>query len=137
MTQLYASVAVGTAATLMAIILLYLCINVEGRRPVVALRRRWAATGTRTSGLVLALISAVAAYSFARIPADELSEPNGASALSALAPSMQSTADDSNESSPADQVALKALREYADKIDAGSQSTDGISPTPESAGCAA
>ena len=47
MTQLYASVATGTAATLMAITLLLLRLNLKGRRPVVALMRRWVATGTR------------------------------------------------------------------------------------------
>ena len=133
MTQLYASVATGTAATLMAITLLLLRLNLKGRRPVVALMRRWVATGTRESGFVLALISAIAAYSFARIPAHKLSELNGASALSALAPSTRSTANDSNESSPADQTALEALRAYADKIDPNSQSTAAMSATSESA----
>ena len=33
MTQLYASVATGTAATLMAITLLLLRLNLKGRRP--------------------------------------------------------------------------------------------------------
>ena len=94
MTQVYASVATGTAATLMAITLLLLRLNLKGRRPVVALMRRWVATGTREFGFVLALISAIAAYSFARIPAHELSELNGASALSALAPSTRSTANE-------------------------------------------
>ena len=133
MTQHYASVAIGTAATLMAITLLLLRVKFQGRRPVVTLMRRWVATGTRTSGLVLALISAIAAYSFARIPAHEPSEPNGTSALSALAPSMQSTANDSDKSSPADQAALEALRAYADKIDGKRQSTAVMSTAPESA----
>lgn len=134
MTQLYASVAVGTAATLMAITLLLLRLNFEGRRPVVALMRRWVATGTRTSGLVLALISAIAAYSFARIPTHELSESGGASAISASAPSIESAADDSDENSPADQSALEALRAYTDKLDANGQSAADTSAAPESAG---
>jgi cytochrome c-type biogenesis protein CcmH len=133
MTQLYASVATGTAATLMAITLLLLRLNFQGRRPVVALMRRWVATGTRKSGLVLAVISAIAAYSFARIPTHELSEPNGASTPSAAAPSTRSTANDSNESSPADQTALEALRAYADKIDPDSPSTAAMPATSESA----
>jgi cytochrome c-type biogenesis protein CcmH/NrfG len=133
MTQFYASVATGTAATLMAITLLLLRLNLQGRRPVVALMRRWVATGTRNSGLVLALISAIAVYSFARIPAHELNEPNSTSALSASVPSAQSSTNDSNESSPADQTALKALRAYADKIAPDSQSTAAMSATPESA----
>ena len=54
MTQLYASVAIGTAATLMATILLLLRPKLKGRRPFVALTRRWVAAGTRTSGFVLA-----------------------------------------------------------------------------------
>lgn len=129
MTQLYASVAVGTAATLMTITLLLLRLNIEGRRPVVVLVRRWVAADTRTSCLILALISAIAAYSFARIPVHELSESNSASALSTA-----STASEWDENSPADQTALEALRAYANKIDSNSRSTAAKSSEPESAG---
>ena len=132
MTQLYASIAVGTAATVMAIVLLFLRVSFKGRRPAVAFMRRWIATGTLTSSLALALISAIAAYAFASIPAHESSEPGGA-LLSVLDPSAQRTADDSDKSSPADQAALEALRAYADKADAGTQSKAATSPTPESA----
>ena len=71
MTELNASVAIGTAATLLAVILLLLRANVQGRRPVVALMRRWVAARSSTSGLVLALLAAIAVLSFARIPATE------------------------------------------------------------------
>ena len=53
MTQLYASVAIGTAATLLAAILVLLRAKFQGRRPFVALTRRWVAASNRTSGLVL------------------------------------------------------------------------------------
>ena len=128
MTQLYACVAIGTAATLLAIILLLLRVKIKGRRPVLALIRRWVAAGARTSNLVLALLSAFAFYSFALIPTDKRSEPNGASALSTITPSMQRMANDSGESAPADQ-ALQALRAYADKIDSTQQSAAAKSPT--------
>jgi cytochrome c-type biogenesis protein CcmH len=122
MTQLYASVAACTAATLLAVALLLLRLNIVGRRPVVVLMRRWVAAGTRTSGLVLALITAIAAYSFTRIPAHELSELKAASVVSASAPSIESMANDSDENLPADQAALDALRAYTDKLDANGQS---------------
>lgn len=133
MTQFYASVAVSTAATLMAITLLLLRLNFEGRRPVVALMRRWIATGPRTSGLVLALISAVAVYSFALIPSHELSEANDTSAANALTLPTENAANISDESPPSDQTALENLRSYADKLDANGQSTTATSSAPVSA----
>lgn len=136
MTQLYASVAIGTAATLLAIILLLLRAKFRGRRPAVALVARWVATGTRTSGFVLALLSAIAVYAFARGPANELGGSSSTSALSVLAgsasaPSIQGTAVDRDKSSPAAQ-ALDDLRAYVDTIDTKRQSTAAISPAPNS-----
>ena len=133
MTQLYASVATGTAATLMAITLLLLRINFEGRRPVVALMRRWVATGTRTSSFVLALIAATAVCSFALVPADELRESTRASAPSAFASPTQGAAIASDMDTPADQAALEALRAYTDQIDANGRSAAAMSAAPESA----
>jgi cytochrome c-type biogenesis protein CcmH len=132
MTQLYASVATGTAATLMAITLLLLRINFDGRRPLVALMRRWVATDTPTSSLVLALIAATAVCSFALVPADELRGSTRASASSAFAPPTQSAAIASDMDSP-DQAALEALRAYTDQIDANGRSRAAMSAAPESA----
>jgi cytochrome c-type biogenesis protein CcmH len=116
MTQFYASIVIGTAATATAIALLLLRLKVEGRRPAVALVRRWIATDTRTSGFVVALMISIAASSFASIPTHELTEPHGTSP-----PSASVAAGNENENSPADQAALVSLRAYVDKIDTNSQ----------------
>ena len=122
MTEFYAPVAIGTAATLMAITLLLLRSNFHGRRPAVALMRRWVATGTRTSVLVWALLSAIALSCFANIPTIEGSKSSSASALSGSsnAPSVQGIEFNSDESSSAAQ-ALESLRAYADDIDSKRQ----------------
>ena len=65
MTQLLVSIAIGTAAALLAILLLLLRTKIRGRRPVLALTRQWVATDSRTSALLVALLSAIATYAFA------------------------------------------------------------------------
>ena len=133
MTELYAPVAIGTAATLLATILLLLRANFQGRRPVVALTRRWVATSTHTSGIVLALLSAIAVSCFANIPAIEGSKSSSASALSGFsnAPSVQGTGFNSDESTSAAQ-ALESLRAYADNIDSKRESIAATSSPPGS-----
>ena len=128
MTQLYASVAIGTAATLLAAILVLLRAKFQGRRPFVALTRRWVAASTRTSGLVLGLLAVIAVSCFALIRADEASEFPGALDLGvhANAPSEEGMVSGSDESSPTQ--ALESLRAYADKIDAKRQSTAATPP---------
>ena len=132
MTQLYASVAIGTAATLLAAILVLLRAKFQGRRLFVALTRRWVAASTRTSGLVLGLLAVIALSCFALIRADEESEFPGALDLGihANAPSEEGTVSGSDESSPTQ--ALESLRAYADKIDANRQSTAATPPAPGS-----
>ena len=130
MIQTYTSVAIGTATTFLAVILLLLRAKFHGRRPALALAIRWVATGARSSGLVLALLSAIATYSFALIPTHENSKPSRASALSSLASSVQSTANVSEERAHADQN-LEALRAYADKIDGRPQSETAPSAATE------
>ncbi len=134
MTQLTALIAIGTAATVLAIVLLLVRAEFHGRRPVLALTRRWVAAGNRTSGLVLALLSAIAISSFAGLPARELRGASSASALSGseIAPSMQATASLTDESSP-DAKALQALRAYAGKIDAKAQSKAAMPAAAEAA----
>ncbi len=104
MTQLYASVAIGTTATVLAIILVLVRVKFNGRLPVLALTRRWVATGARTSALILALLTAVAAFSFARIPPHELHASTSASAFA--------------DESSSDAKALQDLQAYAETIDA-------------------
>jgi len=130
MIQLYASVAIGTAAALLAAILVLLRVKFQGRRLFVALTRRWVAASTRTSGLVLGVLGVIAVSCFALIRADEESKFNGALDLGvhANAPSEQGTVSGSDESSPTQ--ALESLRAYADKIDANRQSTAATPPAP-------
>jgi cytochrome c-type biogenesis protein CcmH len=129
MTQLYASVAIGTAATLLAALLLR--ANFQGRRPFVALTRQWVAASNRTSGVVLGLLAVIAVSCFASIRAYEENRFPGALDLSvdANAPSEQGTGSD--EGSPTQ--ALESLRAYADKIDANGRSTAATPPAPKSA----
>lgn len=106
MAPLSISVAAGTAATLLATLLLLLRAEFNGRRPFVALTRRWIATSTRTSGVTLALLSAIAVASFASLPQGTPDHP---------APSGSFDTGDA----AADQ-ALTDLRAYANNIDAES-----------------
>ena len=133
MTQLYVSVAIGTAATLLAAILVLLRAKFQGRRPFVALTRRWVAASNRTSGLVLGLLAVIAMSCFARIRADEENKFRNVldPSVHANAPSVQGMVSGSDESSPTTQ-ALESLRAYADEIDAKRQSTAATPPAPES-----
>lgn len=128
MIQLYAVVAVGTAAILLAILLLLLRAEFRGRRTVLALTRRWVAAGSGTSGFVIALLSAVAACAFALIPALERNERVSASAL----PPAQGTTDALDESSRSD-PALAALRAYLTKSGTERQSVAAMSSAPNEA----
>lgn len=134
MTQLYGSVAIGTGAALLAILLLLLRAEFRGRRPVLALTRRWVAASARSSTLVLALLSAIAVYCFAYVPAHVGSGSSSAAPprVIANAPTARGTASASGESS-GDPQALDALRAYADKLDPEKQSTAGTSPAAGSA----
>jgi cytochrome c-type biogenesis protein CcmH len=119
MGQLYASIAIGTAVTLSATVLFLLRIQVQGHRPILALTRRWVATTPRTSGLVLALLSAIAVFCFARI-ADEVWSNSGTSTVSSNFNSQTdaSGVDDSSDVASA----WAALHAYVDQIESNSKS---------------
>src|SRR5260221_9305020 len=124
MAQLYAMVATGTAATLLATVLLLLRVKLHGHRPALALARRWVATSAHTSGLALVLLAAIAVSCFAGILRNEVSPSSGGAALSVDdTPSTQNSAFDSDEGPNATQ-ALQSLRAYVNSIDANR------SPTP-------
>lgn len=133
MTQLYALVAIGTAATLLAIMLFSLRANIEGRKPVLVLMRRWAAMDTRTSGFVLALLCAIAVLSFAGIPTSERSVSSSTSSLPGL-PYAQFAKDTSvgSEDRASATPEMESLKAYADEIDAKNAST-AAKPPPSSA----
>lgn len=136
MTQIYASIAIGTAAALMAFILLLLRTTVQGRQPVVALAQQWAATGLGTSSVVVAVLAAIAVYSFAELPVNDARAAAGTSSLGALV-NIQSN-DGSGPSaaeSSSDPQALAALRAYADNI--GDKSSPPQAATPPAANATA
>jgi cytochrome c-type biogenesis protein CcmH len=132
MTEFYAPVAIGTAATLLATVLLLLRANFQGHRPVVTLTRRWVAASAHTSSLVLALLFAIAVSCFANIPEMEGRKFGGASALSGFSgAAVQGEGINSDESSSAAH-ALESLRAYAGNIDSKQESIAATSSPPDS-----
>ena len=117
MTHLIASSIIGTTATVLAISLLLLRAEVQGRRPVLALSQRWVELDARTSFVVVALLSAIAIFSFALMPALEQHTARAASA---------------HDSAPADQD-VEALRAYAGALSGNPQSGATVSSDPEPA----
>jgi tetratricopeptide (TPR) repeat protein len=123
MVQLYASVAIGTASTLLATILFLLRTEFQGRRPALALTRRWIASTRRTSGVVLALLSVIAVSCFASITDDGRRNSRAASALGDFdSHSVQTASSDLGDSPDAGQD-LEALRAYADRLNIKPKST--------------
>lgn len=107
MTQIYAAIAIGTAASLTTLTLILLRLNFRGNRPILALARRWTVTSSRASFAVLLPIGAVAAYSLASISAQNWSE-HQTSAMVDRAPIAS-----------VDGQAWDQLRDYAESIDDG------------------
>ena len=133
MTQLYASVAIGTAATLLAAILVLLRAKFQGRRPFVALTRRWVAASSRTSGLVLGALAVIAVSSFASIRADEESKfPRRARSGRSCKRAVRARHGIRDRRRTHLRRALESLRAYADEIDANRPSTAATPPAPGS-----
>jgi cytochrome c-type biogenesis protein CcmH len=128
MAELYASVAIGTAATLLATILFLLRAEFQGRRPVIAFTRRWVATTSRISGLVLALLSAVAVACFAHIADGQWNDSGGASASGGFDSQPLQTTSAGLDDSPDAGQSLEALRAYADQVDGSPKLTAGAAP---------
>lgn len=120
MNELYASISIGTAATLLAAILLLLRTKIQGQRPAIALARWWVAASTRTSCLVLAPLIAISVSCFAPISTTERYEPVGASAQGAHANTPSKQAAREPDEVPAAQE-FEALKAYADGIDSNPQ----------------
>lgn len=120
MQELYASIVVGTAATLLAAILLLLRTKIQGRRPAIALARWWVAASARTSGLVLALLIAIAVSCFAPMSTTERYELIGASAPGTLTNTSSKQAAREPDEIPVTQE-FEALKAYADDIDSNPQ----------------
>lgn len=122
MTQSYALIAIGTAAISLLAILVLLRLRFNGQRPILILMRRWMTTDARTSGLVLAAVSAIAAASFAAIPQAATGTATAHSAAASTAPAH--TAFDADED-------LAALQSYASSIDAPYEKASGKAATGE------
>lgn len=118
MPELTASIALGTAATLTALVLLLLRTGILSRRLFVTVISRWVAMGRFKSGLVLAMLGSIAIFSFASVPAafvtSATNPPNAAS---------------SEKKSDED---VEALRSYANSIDPTRTPAPAHSAAPES-----
>ncbi len=125
MTLLHVSIAVGTAAALLAVLLLLLRTEIRGRRLALALTRKWVATDSRTSALLVALLAAIAVYAFAFVPTGG---PHDAQSTSIPAPA------ESANNVPAigsdEDPELAALRAYAEKAGSGPQLAAETTPAP-------
>lgn len=128
MTQLYVTVSVGTAATLLALLLLLLRAAIPGRRTLLTLARWWVASDTRTSCLVLAPLSAIAGCAFAFVPA---SEWQGSLATAPNMPAPQTAAMSSVGRN--DDPALAALRAYVRDTEATQPTLGATSPPVDTA----
>lgn len=130
MAELETSIAAGTAAVLLATALLLVRLDINGRRPVLALVRRWSAAGAWSSALVVTLLLAIAVYCFDRVAAHQASYARDARSggASAAISHPVPVADASSGADP-----WQALSEYASKIDqGGSRTANAQSPAPTS-----
>jgi cytochrome c-type biogenesis protein CcmH len=119
MAEIYAPVAIATATTLMTTILLLSRASIHGRRPAVLLMRRWIGASARTSGVLLAVLSAITVLSLMRIDGQS-------NAIVASAPAGSDPTSDTGDS-PDPDGAFAALKSYADNVDAKSQRTPAAS----------
>ncbi|MBS0252750.1 MAG: tetratricopeptide repeat protein [Proteobacteria bacterium] len=128
MAQVFASVAVGTAVTLLATVLLLLRAPVHGRRPVVALTHRWIGADARTSGIVLVTLAAIAAACFVSIKEEASRGVDSFSMTSAGGAHVmpREAADTDGDADTAQ--AFADLRAYAADTNSSAPSTAGGSP---------
>lgn len=122
MTQSFALLAIGTAASSLLAILVLLRLRFNGQWPILTLARRWVTSDARTSSLVLAAVSAIAAVAFAAIPEAATGTATAHSAAASSQP--DHTAFDADED-------LAALQSYASSIDAPHEKVSGNAATGE------
>jgi cytochrome c-type biogenesis protein CcmH/NrfG len=118
MSESHAFIVVGTAASSLLALLILLRIQINGQRPILALTRRWVATPSPTSTLVIALVSTVALSAFAAI-----------TRIEADTQAIESTAPPSHTAFDADED-LAALRTYATSIEEPPHATTPSEPLP-------
>jgi cytochrome c-type biogenesis protein CcmH/NrfG len=109
MTELHVPAVIGTAASMLALVLLLLRSGGRGRRAVTMLAGRWVAAGTPIAGSTLAALMALAMACFAQVTTTggtaTSTPPTGPAAHMALAGAEGADAD------------LAALSGYANTID--------------------
>lgn len=105
MTHAFASIAIGTAASLMTLTLLLLRVGLH-RRNVFALTSRWIDAGRSTSLLVLTALLVIAAGSFASL---QLGGSSGGDSSGPIADAPDATSNGNQ--------ALQSLAAYAGNID--------------------
>jgi cytochrome c-type biogenesis protein CcmH/NrfG len=125
MTQLSVSIALGTATTVLAIILVLLKAEFNGRRPLESLTQWWIAASARTSFLVTGLLAVIAVFSFGRLSEVEQSKLHSE-------PTALGLVDGSGDSSSTTQE-LASLRAYTNTLDAKNQTTANAPPAPNAA----
>ncbi|WP_409560753.1 tetratricopeptide repeat protein [Hyphomicrobium sp. MC8b] len=127
MVQAFASIAVGTAVTLLAAVLLLLRMPLHGRRPVVALTHRWINVDTRTSGIVLGSLVAIAAACFVHI-AEAPSGVDGSSVISRSDVHVMPPEASDGKIEPDTAQAFADLRAYAANTNSGASPKAVASP---------
>jgi len=121
MSESHAFIIVGTAASSLLALLILLRVEINGHRPILALTRRWVATSSPTSTIVLAIIFTVALSAFAATTRTGADTQARESTTAAAPPSH--TAFDADED-------LAALRTYATSIDTPPHATAPNEPLP-------
>lgn len=127
MVQAFASIAAGTAVTLLAAVLLLLRAPLHGRRPVVALTHRWISADTRTSSIVLGSLVAIAAACFMHI-AEAPSSVDGSSMISGSDGHVMPPEAADGNIEPDTAQAFADLRAYAADTNSGASSKAVASP---------
>jgi cytochrome c-type biogenesis protein CcmH/NrfG len=115
MTPLYVSIAVGTAATVLATILVLLRAKWNGRRPMETLTQWWLAASARTSLLITGLLAVIALVSFGRLSEIEQSKLQSD-------PSALGVVEGSGDSSSTTQD-LASLRAYTNTLESTNKPT--------------
>lgn len=123
MAEFYLSIAIGTTATLVAIILVLLRTEFHGHGLIGALTRWWIAMDRHSSGIVVVLLCVIAVSSFAGIGDKESSNSLGTTTAGGPGPlHVQTEASNLDQDLDSNQ-ALDALRTYTNQIEAEPKST--------------
>jgi cytochrome c-type biogenesis protein CcmH/NrfG len=124
MTQLNVSITLGTTATILAIVLISLRAEFNGRRPLETFTQWWIAANARTSVIVTGLLAIIAVFSFGRLA--EVAEPP-----TSIPSPGQILVDGGTGDSSSTMQELASLRAYTNTLDA--KTTANAPPAPSAA----